>query len=94
MKCYYCAKLVRYEENPAQGTCILRELDAHGWSAAEHAPARCASTRTPAPVRLVEAAKRVIDLYDEDQMDSLGFAARRMTAMTALRAALAEVDRG
>ncbi len=43
---------------------------------------------------LVEAAKRVIDLYDEDQMDSLGFAARRMTAMTALRAALAEVDRG
>ena len=43
---------------------------------------------------VIEAAKRVIDLYDEDQMDSLGFAARRMTAMTALRAALAEVDRG
>ena len=59
-----------------------------------HDEKRCASTRTPAPVRLVEAAKRVIDLYDEDQMDSLGFAARRMTAMTALRAALAEVDRG
>ena len=43
---------------------------------------------------VIEAAKRVIDLYDEDQMDSLGFAARRMTAMTALRSALAEVDRG
>ena len=43
---------------------------------------------------VIEAAERVIDLYDEDQMDSLGFAARRMTAMTALRAALAEVDRG
>lgn len=53
-----------------------------------------AVARGAAPVRLVEAAKRVIDLYDEDQMDSLGFAARRMTAMTALRAALAEVDRG
>ena len=53
-----------------------------------------AVSRGAAHARLVEAAKRVIDLYDEDQMDSLGFAARRMTAMTALRAALAEVDRG
>ena len=53
-----------------------------------------AHTLTPAHARLVEAARRVLDLYDEDQMDSLGFAARRMTAMTALRAALAEVDRG
>lgn len=80
MKCPMCDKDLPLAHDVDSGRTTLFE---HG------KPHRCA-----AHARLVEAAKRVIDLYDEDQMDSLGFAARRMTAMTALRAALAEVDRG
>lgn len=38
---YYCGTPVRFEQNEAQGTCILREVDADKRGCDEHTPSRC-----------------------------------------------------
>ena len=46
------------------------------------------ATRNDRAARIEKAARAVLDLYEQDKMDSLGFCERRMVAMKALTDAL------